>query len=289
MKNRIWMGFILTILCTLMMGVTVLAANTTLKNKMWVSGAGGSYVDTDKDGVVDDFKSNGESFYKIKIQKQGYIMVDMKTSKLPKEDEYYKTYMGYEDDDGDWECTTYISFLNSSKKKLDEHHYSRTNGKKGLTFSAAVKKGTYYIKVSGERNYKVRYRFTAVGKLSKKGTEIKSAPILKKGVTAKNLLFPNQWMHMYKIKLSKKTKINIHVLSKIKGDDISGYLAVQLLTKKGKKYRFINEKGKPYSDDNVQWWAIEGKDRITATLPKGTYYIKVSAMWGSGYYTVKWK
>ena len=65
MKNRkIWMGVVLTLLCTLLMGVSVFAANTTMKNKKWVTGECGVFVDTDKDGVVDDFRSNGKAYYK---------------------------------------------------------------------------------------------------------------------------------------------------------------------------------------------------------------------------------
>lgn len=281
MKNRIWMGFILTILCTLMMGVTVFAANTTLKNKKWVSGAGGSFVDTDKDGVVDDFKSSGKAYYKIKTPKKGYIMVDVKMSKLPKEDEYHRDY-GEE-----WvDCSTKISFLNSSKKELEEYTNS-IDGEKRITFSAAVKKGTYYLALEGDQKYKVRYIFTKVGKLSKTTTDTPKAPVLKKGVTAKNLLFSNQWAHFYKIKLSEKTKIKISLGHKIRGS-FTGF-NLQLIVKKGKKYRFVTDKGKLVSADEVYgWWDLKEKDKITATLPKGTYYIKVYAAGASGYYTLKW-
>lgn len=279
MKNRkIWMGVVLTLLCTLLMGVSVFAANTTMKNKKWVTGECGVFVDTDKDGVVDDFRSNGKAYYKLKIPKQGYIMVDMKTSKLPKQEEYSKSL------EDDWAFATSVTLLNLSKKEVDESVFS--TGERSICFSSAVKKGTYYLRVEGEQKYKLRYTFKAVGKLSKVGKRAKNAPGLKKGTTAKNLLYPDPQMNVYKISLTKKSKVSITVQSKIKS--LSG-LRVQLAVKKGNKYRFVDKKGKILSNDDLIWWPVEGKGKISATLPKGIYYIKLSTVGGSGYYTLKWK
>lgn len=82
-QRKIWAGLVLVLLCTLIMGMSVFAADATMKNKKWVSGKGGAYVDSDKDGKIDDFQSWGKSYYKIQIPKQGYIVVEAKTSSLP--------------------------------------------------------------------------------------------------------------------------------------------------------------------------------------------------------------
>jgi hypothetical protein len=290
MKNRkIWIGVVLTLLCTLLMGVSVFAADATMKNKKWITGTGGVYEDTDKDGMVDDLKSYGKVYYKIKVPKKGYIIVNTKTYKLPKEDEYYSYLENVLNFDEGQNNYTRVTLLNSSKKEMESFDNYDENGKKDIVFSVAVKKGTYYLAVESEQKYKIRYAFTAVGKLSKKGKWLDSAPTLKKGVTAKNLLFYNELMHAYKINLPQKSKINISVQSKLKGGDFTGSLNVQLYVKKGKKYKGINEKGKLLSDDEASWWEIEGRDKITVTLPKGTYYIKFFSAETSGYYTFRWK
>ncbi len=71
-SKRIWTGLLITLACTLMMSIPAFAANTTMKNKKWVTGQGGTYVDADKDGTVDTFQSAGTTYYKIQIPKQGY-------------------------------------------------------------------------------------------------------------------------------------------------------------------------------------------------------------------------
>ncbi len=98
-QRKIWAGLVLVLLCTLAMGMSVFAADTTMKNKKWVSGQGGAYVDSDKDGEIDDFQSWGKSYYKIQIPKQGYIVVEAKLSSLPGE----KQYNEYYSEDGDLE------------------------------------------------------------------------------------------------------------------------------------------------------------------------------------------
>lgn len=88
MKKKIWTGVIVILLCMAAIGgMTVSAANTTMKNKKWVTGQGGAYIDADKDGKKESYQSYGKSYYKIQIPKQGYIVVDVKTSEIPGEEE----------------------------------------------------------------------------------------------------------------------------------------------------------------------------------------------------------
>lgn len=275
----------MVLLCTMALGMTVFAAGNTktMKNKKWVSGKGGEYIDTDKDGKLDYYKSNGTMYYKFQIPKQGYIMIDVKHSPLPGRQEYLNDYWDeYDEEDANAEEVVNMEILNAKKKNITE--LSTYDGDK--KFSHALKKGTYYLAVSGDASYKLRYTFTPVTKISKTGKSFKKAVTIKKGAAIKNLIFPQEEVqeHFYKIKLNKKTKIVFACDSKIKG----GYfpqLFVQMHVKKGKNYKQVNAKGKVV---DVYAYEIEGKKNATYTLPKGTYYLRVWSM-GSGYYTMKWK
>lgn len=205
MRKKIWAGLICVLVCIAAMGITVSAANTTMKNKKWVSGQGGAYVDENKDGKKDTYKSYGKSYYKIQIPKQGYIVVDVKTSALPGEKEYYQ-YMDEEDDgdrDEENDAFTALELLNSKKKLINRYgNEIMEKNKNSMVFTAAVKKGTYYITVEGDQKYKMRYTFTAVPQVSKAGKSLKNAAVLKKGATVKNLLSDNK-EHYYKFTLKK--------------------------------------------------------------------------------------
>ncbi len=141
--------------------------------------------------------------------------------------------------------------------------------------------------VSGDQKYNIRYTFTAVGKVSKFGTSAKNAVSLKKGKIVKDLLFPNKY-HYFKINLSKKSKVTLVFDSKIT-DSYSMKLTMMLAVKKGKNYKYVDEKGKLVSKNDAVWWKIKGKDKVTLNLPKGTYYIRMDGGTMSGYYSMKWK
>lgn len=287
MKKKIKIGMIFAVVCVLTMGMSVFAADTMMKNKKWVSGQGGAYVDANKDGKIDSFQSSGTSYYKIQIAKQGYITVDVKTSPLPGEKEY---------SGGQENAYTKLSLLNAKKKRLAEynnHLIFQDKYENSMVFTAAVKKGTYYIAAEGTQKYKMRYRFTPVSKINKAVKDPAKAPALKKGKTVKGLLAIRETDY-YKIKLTKKTKVTLSFQAQVRDSQQKGLLDglnAQLLIKKGNSYLAVDDKGKVTSKDNPFYWDhIIGKDKITATLPKGTYYVLVFA-WGdlSGYYTMKWQ
>lgn len=279
-RKRKLLGFMVMVLCFLSLSLTAFAADTTMKNKKWVTGQGGAY-EKDETGYV-SYESNGTSYYKIKVPKQGYIIVDVKTSELPGKDEYDAQDDEYDGDSG----VTNVDLLNSSKKTLSENS-NVLNGKNNFSFSWAVKKGTYYLAVNGDQQYKIRYSFTQVQKVSKAGKNPKSAVSLKKGATVKNLLFPNQ-AHYYKIDLPAKSKVTLSFNSKIKEvDNLGMALTMQVAVKNGKSYKLVDEKGKLASKDESVWWEIKGKDKVVLNFPAGTYYIKMNGT-GSGYYTMKW-
>ena len=178
--------------------------------------------------------------------------------------------------------------LNASKKVLVENS-NILNEKKNFSFSWAVKKGTYFLAADGNQQYKIRYSFTAVGKLSKVGNNLKSAVTLKKKATVKNLIFFDK-NHYYKINLPKKAKIVFSFDSKIRAAGLTDTsLFMQAMVKKGGSYRLIDEKGTLIPKGNIFWWDIGGKDKVTLNLPKGTYYIRIGTFSNSGYYTLRWK
>lgn len=279
-RNRKLISFMVMMICFISFGFTVLAGETEMKNKKWVSGQGGAY-EKDEEGYI-SYHSYGAAYYKIKIPKQGYIMVDVKTSSLPGENEYKAQENEYDEDSG----STNVNLLSSSKKKLSSNSNILNEGK-NYSFSWAVKKGTYYLEVSGDQKYSVRYSFTAVGKVSKSGSSAKNAVSLKKGKTIKDLLFSSKY-HYFKINLSEKSKVTLVFDSKLK-DSYSMGLRMMLAVKKGNNYRNVDEKGKLVPKNGSVWWEIKGKDKVTLNLPKGTYYIRMDGGAASGYYTMKWK
>lgn len=299
MKNEMKAGNKLLIMAAMVllfaacMGTSAFAKDTGLKNKKWVSGQGGVYVDTDKDGKVDFFQSAGTAYYKIKIPKQGYIIVDVKTSSIPGVEEYYGDF------DEETEESLDIGFLNSKKTEL--YTYSNNYDGKSISFSQAVKKGTYYVAVSGDQKYKIRYTFKAVAKVSKSGKNLKNAVNLERGVTIKSLLFPEK-EHFYKLNVPADSKITISFDSKVRGGILEN-LWIYFYVKKGNGYYMIlDENGKtgakvdkdgkvPFKwGGAVVWWEINGKkkDKVQMKLSAGTYYISACSLGSSGYYTMKW-
>lgn len=280
MKKKLWIGCIMVLLCTIVLGMTTFAAGAkTMKNKKWISGKGGVCQDEDNDGKKEALRLYDMQYYKIQIPKQGYIMVDVKQSPLPGWQEYLECNDPEEDDpDG-----LYVKLLNAKKKDLAGYRMEESNQK----FSWAVKKGTYYLAVTEDVTYKLRYTFTPVPKVSKAGQTIEKAATIKKGTAIKNLLFDDNYQNYYKFQLNKKTKVVLVCDSKIIGGDYEE-MTVQIWTKKGKDYRQVNTKGKILSKNSTYGFDVEGKKTITYTLPKGTYYLRTFAL-GSGYYTIKWK
>ncbi len=286
-QRKIWAGLVLVLLCTLAMGMSVFAADTTMKNKKWVSGQGGAYVDSDKDGKVDNFQSWGKSYYKIQIPKQGYIVVEAKLSSLPGE----KQYMEYMSEDSDRyeevDHSTSLSLLNSKKKQLAEHNNFWLSRKNHIVFTAVVKKGTYYVAAEGDQKYQLRYSYTPVSKVSKTGKRPAKAVSLKKGKTVKSLITGDRDQY-FKISLKDKSKVTLAFNAQVRATMSEG-LNIQFLIKKGKVCKVIDEKGKLVSNGNL-YYEVKGKDKVTVTLPKGTYYIRAFAWEGTGgYYTMKWR
>ena len=286
-KKRVLLGLLLIVLCTLAISMSAFVKENVIKNKKWISGQGCAYTDTDGDDEL-DYQDYGVTYYKFKIPRQGYIMIDVKVSGVPGAKEYWKSA-----EEEDLSSTT-VEVLNSSGKKMLEES-NLFSGKKGFTFSIALKKGSYYLAVSSGQKYKIRYSFTAVKKTGKGGKGIRSAPALRKQAVVKNLLFQTGKKrersvaeHYYKISLRQKTKIAlVFDVSKLKTVSF-GIPFVQIWVKEGKDYRTVDKNGKSHKKGDAYVWSVKGKDKITANLPEGTYYIRIFSL-GSGYYTMQWK
>lgn len=286
MRNkRKLLGFLVMVLGVLPCSLTIFAADTAMKNKKWLSGQGGAYVEEDKDGML-EYKDYGTSYYKIKVPKQGYIIVDAKVSKLPGADKYQEQEYGY-GTEGTEEGSAFVNLLDSSKKSIykNDNYFGAKNK---LSFSWAVKKGTYYLAVGGSQKYKIRYSFTPVAKINKAGERLRGAVLLKKGATVKNLLFDVDKSHYYKINVPKRSKVTISVNSKIKESNLDMGLFLQLLVVRGDTFDFVDNKGKLLPKDDLVTWVFKGKDKLVCNFPRGTYYLRVGSYYTTGYYTLKW-
>ena len=176
----------------------------------------------------------------------------------------------------------YVTLTNSKKKALTDELWvsDMTNGNK-ITF--AVKKGvTYYFKVrsngttgttaAGNGNMHTIYvKNTAVS--AKGGSSRKKAATIKYKKTIKGLITPgDRKAKWYKITL-KKGKKPAFILN----GNVTGYLKVQILNKRGKVIT------------TNSWSGNKSKYNSWGTWTPGTYYIKVtrSDSLSSGYFTIK--
>lgn len=187
-KKRIIVAFFMILLCTMAIGMSAFAEETTLKNKKWVTGQGAYFVDTDNDGVADKWQDNGDIYYKINVPKTGIIKVQVKVSDAPGAEEYY----GYDPGDSyDENKITFVDLLDAQKETYNNSFWDSQDYKSSDLMIEPVKKGIYYLKVHGDEKYQICYTFKAVGKLSKAGTSGSNAVKLVAGKTVKRFLSQN--------------------------------------------------------------------------------------------------
>lgn len=220
-------------------------SNKTLTNKKEVI----SYSDS----------NNKDIYYKIVAPKDGYITTTNS----------FNTSSGFAN----------ITLMNSKKKAISEELYvSSTNQ---YTTCHAVKKGTYYIKVSSRAGiYSMEYQFTGV--TDKGGASKATATTVKKGgsavkgmIAATDKVSNADW---YKVTLSKKQKVSFEITG-----NCSGRITMEVIPASGGTITGNKISIYPPSDGSV----LESK----GTWTKGTYYIKVSKKDAkvSGAYTLKVK
>lgn len=173
-----------------------------------------------------------------------------------------------------------VQLYNSKKKPLETNRtYISSYSKPAYKTYYAVKKGTYYIAVR-DRNYKLKYSFTAL--TDKSGATQAKATAVGKGKRAVGLLVAGESgkkVDWFKIRLTKNQKINFTFSSK-SNDDV--------------RFQVVP------ADSRVMVWGSSVYVKNTTkkiptqnAFPAGTYYIKVSRMLDdastSGYYSFSWK
>ena len=178
----------------------------------------------------------------------------------------------------------YVQLYNSKMKLLDIYDSGEyVNAVNEDVAVYGVKKGTYYIKVSGEQNYAIAASFEKT--TNKGGTSKKKATTLKHNRTTSGIMPAGEkssatdW-YKFKVTKSKKLRLNISTTG-------NGYFKFYLYGPSYKNGCYIdslwNEKGTYYS--------INSLTRKKLKVKTGTYYIKVvrSTKKSSGKYTLRWK
>lgn len=218
--------------------------NRTLQHKQWAVTYPNQYDTT--------------NYYKVKLTKNGYITVQGRT---------YETTNG----------KLTVELCNNKKTSLNPKKVNLTEENE-FTSYYALKKGTYYIKISDtDRPYKVRYMFT--GMSDQAGTSKAKAKTLKKGKQGMGLLYltdsktKTDW---FKVSLTKNQKLRM---------TITNFASTKL------EYQIL-----PASSNvtlhNAKFYPQNGTAIFVTgdTLPKGTYYIKISKTTtkdASGAYSIK--
>lgn len=224
------------------------SSNRTLKNKTWAYSA-----------IMDYSKP---IYYKVTATKDGSIT--------------FNTSAAY---------STKVTLCNSSKKAIsDECYVSSSSGKSVF----AVKKGTYYIKVTTSSD-SVRVKSTFKAITDKSGASKAKAKKITMGskalsgtVLATDKKGKADW---YKFTNTKTKTVNVT----FKGSVLSGKIVLEFFDSKGTSFgtTYINTLDADSSFTPYQGSYFDTKK----TLPKGTYYIKVtkSTAKTSGTYSLKVK
>ena len=263
--RKLMTGMVFFVLCTLMFSTSV-----------------------SEDGLRDTFRENDPAYFKIKAPGNGTIVVQTKVSELPGTDEerIYMDGYGIEGDNLD------ISILNSKKNVIFAYNFW---GEKKYNFSQIVQKNSvYYLKLTGDCQYKIRYTyFPAPKKISKAAHKIEKAKLLKKGATVSSFLDISKKGGIedtyYKFQIKKQTNVTLAFDTQICGKALPGdHMQVTLYVKKGNSYKCVNNSGESKKDWFL-WWDVGGKDKVTFKLPKGTYIVRLWTFEGTGYYSMKWK
>lgn len=147
-----------------------------------------------------------------------------------------------------------------------------------------IKKGTYYLKVSGERAYRLAAAFTPMadkgGASKKKAAAVKRKKAITGVMTATEKAKKADWFK-FKIKKSKKLTINIAAY----GNCAFRFYIYGPSYKKGLYMGYQQNSAQKY-------YSINGLSRKKAKIKAGTYYIKVvrSSYYpkSSGAYSIKW-
>lgn len=197
--------------------------------------------------------SNYEQAFKVKLKKSGNLKVSVKT---------YKS--------RSW----FVEVLDSKGKRLDDYYTQTKDGTE--TNEIGLKKGTYYIVISGNTNksYKIKAKFKASEYYERESNNtVKTANSIKIGKNYYGALqeFTDHDYMKFSIKKKRKVTISYNNTPKEQRD-------ISIVNAKGKVYKKI------YTDYNVK---KPSTSSFSVSLPKGSYYVLVR--YGSGAYKIKVK
>lgn len=171
-----------------------------------------------------------------------------------------------------------ITLLNSSKKAISDkvNFYGKED-----KVCFAVTKGTYYLKVESTSDiYRIKYAFKAIndtsGSTKAKAKKLTAGKAVTGVVTASDKSGKVDW---YKITLTKKTKVDVAFTGSVSSGSISlKFYGNGIIGSIDETINLV--------DQDASFSPVV---RGTTTLPKGTYYIKVTKNTKntSGFYTLK--
>jgi transcriptional accessory protein Tex/SPT6 len=164
---------------------------------------------------------------------------------------------------------TYITLCNSSKKAITNEISSSTISD---TKIFAVKKGTYYLKVT-TNSYWLRMKTSQESATDQSGSSKSKAANLTLGKDKSGLIFLEDKSSKYdwfKFTLTKATAVDLE----ISGSCSAGTIYYELTSSSidGTLEGYLSGVGS-YDETPLNYYTSDGK--IHTSLPKGTYYIKV--------------
>lgn len=223
---------------------------------------------TQNSGSIKTKASSTTTDFKIKVSKNGYLMIHPQAT---------TTVNNY-----------YVKVLKSNKKSLFNGYEFLSSTRNSTTF-VGLKKGTYYIRISGASpsTYALVYKLYKPS-ISSRGTSQRSAKKLSKGHTKKGIVYINSYSKKYYYKLvnpkTQRVTLKMNFRLSAGGSSYSG-LRIKFY-RKGQASR-AQKTLAPYNKTT-------GKIKLYTyglnyKLQKGTYYIVIYGYkHGNGYYTLKW-
>lgn len=208
------------------------AAGGTLKKGKWVSGYAAYNVPV---------------YYKVTAPSSGSLKVDTSGSST--------------------NGAAQIELLNSRKKTIN---YLGLSTEK--TSYYGVKKGTYYIKLTNDGEFRLRYTLETVKE--KNNTKKSRAVNLKKGKTEKGVfaIGDKKDERYYKLVLKKNQTITGNI--SVKSNGSYSFFIKQRVGKKDKTVKYTE--------------VMKGNNKVRVKLKKGTYYLVLYTV-ETGGYSIQWR
>lgn len=263
-SSKLYKILLVSMLMTLLLGMQSFAAGT---RTVTMRTAGGAYISSGKDAKVKDYKTT--VYHKIQVKKSGYLAV----TGLSRNDSGVKRNMKV--------------VLCNSKKQVVEVISSGTSvdAERPRIAQYGVAKGTYYLKVYGQKNYSLVAKLAGI--TDKSGSSKSKARYVAQNTVTKGLLTAGEsaskadW-YRFRVSKSKVLKFRLQAYGNGK---MSFYVYGPSYPNGYLMKSFIN--------DDVALRSARGGRALKVRA--GTYYIKVVRRSGnaykktSGMYSLKWQ